>query len=134
MIGDEEEVIGGICKLGKFRIGGSGFIEDSNTRVAGNWRAGEFPVDGRLFCRRFDVDLSSSGDPKLKETGAPKLIRLEADRCAELVSLDEEVERDQRLWLTRPSAAGSRRNSGGVKRRWELEEFTRPFGGICGVG
>jgi len=94
---DEEEVVGGICRLGKFRIGGSWLTEDSNTRVVENWRTGEFPVDGRLFCRRFEADLSCSGDPKLKETGAPKLIRLDADRCAELLSLDEEVERDQRL-------------------------------------
>ena len=97
VFGDEEDVIAGICRLGRFKIGGSGFTEDSNSRTAGNWRAGELPVDGRLFCRRLVDGLSCSGDPKLKETGAPKLIRLEADRCAEFGSLDEEDERDQRL-------------------------------------
>lgn len=114
--GDEEKLAGGICRLGKFRTGGRGFTEDSKARVTGTWRAGELPVDGRFFWRRFGDDFSGSGDPKLKETGAPKLIRLEVDRCAELVSRDEDVERDQRLELIALSAAGSRRNSGGVTR------------------
>ena len=114
----------------------NGLVGDSKRREAGAWRAGEFPEDCRLFCRRRGEDRCCSGDPKLKDTGAPKPIRLEdEDCCAELGSRDDEVERDQRFRLPTPSVpvSLSLRGSGGVTR-CELEDLSKPLGGNCGVG
>lgn len=108
-----EESFAGVCRLGRVIIGGStGLVEVSNARVV--WRAGEFPVEGRLFCKRLGDGFSCSEMPKLKVPDPPKLIRREDARWADTVSLDEVVERDQRLRLATPSVLGRRCNSGEI--------------------
>ena len=94
--------------------GRTGFEENSTGRFDCTWRDGEFPVEGRVFCRRFGDGFSGSGVPKEKVPEPPKLIRREEKRCAEFVSLDDDVERDQRFRFATPSVLGRRRKSGEV--------------------
>lgn len=68
-----------VCRLGRVRIGGRiEFVVDSKERK----------ISGQLFCKRF-----GDSDPPLK---------------LNLLSLDEDVERDQRFKFPRPSILGRR--------------------------
>jgi hypothetical protein len=93
-------------------IGGRRFVVDGARGLdVSTEREGEFEMDGRLFCNRF-CGAFSSGDPKVKAPDPPKLIRL---------SLDEEVERDQRFTVSISSMLGRRRTSADVTGRASLK-------------
>lgn len=99
-----------VCKAGRDIIGGRRFDGGARGRDDSAEREGELVIDGRGFCSRFDWDLSS-GDPKVKVPPVPKLSRL---------SLEEEVERDQRFTPSISSTLG-RRTSAEVTGRASLK-------------
>jgi hypothetical protein len=109
-VNGEEVLLTEVCKAGRDIIGGRRFGGGPRGRDDSAEREGELVMEGRLFCSRFDCDLSS-GDPKVKVPAVPKLSRL---------SLEEEVERDQRFTPSISSTLG-RRTSAEVTGRASLK-------------
>ena len=101
-------------------IGGRRLVEGTRGRDTSAEREGEFVIEGRLFCNRLGCGLSS-GDPNVNTPDAPKLSRL---------SLEEEVERDQRFTPSISSMLGRRRTSAEVTGRAPLK--SKPL--YSGVG
>lgn len=111
-VSGDEVLFTDVCRDGREMIGGRRFVVDGARGLdASTEREGEFEMDGRFFCNRFCGGLSS-GDPKVKAPDPPKLIRL---------SLDDEVERDQRFTLSISSILGRRRTSADVIGRASLK-------------
>jgi hypothetical protein len=91
----EDESFADVCRV---RIGRTGSAAETNGRDVSCGREGGLPVEERFICRRF-ADTFSSVVPKVKVPDSPRLSRL---------SLDDEVERDQRFRFSTPSVLGRR--------------------------